>query len=117
MGRLDELPQGKNLLFICAAGVRSGLACEFAMAGGFDPATLFNIEDGTPSWIAVGNPTSYGNDPLEGEPPQKSIETVIQNRHTVRWAVCAANGNLRSIFWLHNRQRETLKTYHWPGTA
>ena len=63
MGRLDELPQDKKLLFICAAGVRSGLACEFATAGGFDPANLFNVDDGTPSWIAAGNPTSYGDDP------------------------------------------------------
>ena len=63
MGRLDELPQDKKLLFICAAGVRSGLACEFAMAGGFEAENLFNVDDGTPSWIAAGNPTSYGNDP------------------------------------------------------
>ena len=34
LGRIDELPQDKNLLFICAAGVRSGLACEMAAAMG-----------------------------------------------------------------------------------
>lgn len=62
-GRLDELPQGKRLLFICAMGVRSGLACEFAVSGGFDPANLYNIDDGTPAWIAAGNPTAYGDDP------------------------------------------------------
>ena len=62
-GRLDELPAGKKLLFICAMGVRSGLACEFAMSGGIDPANLYNIDDGTPAWIAAGNPTSYGDDP------------------------------------------------------
>ena len=62
LGRIDELPQDKNLLFICAAGVRSGLACEMAAAMGFDTDRLFNIEDGTPPWIEKGYPTSYGMD-------------------------------------------------------
>ncbi len=61
--RIDEVPQDKRLLFICAAGVRSGLACEVAASMGFDPETLFNIEDGTPVWIAGNHPTSYGTDP------------------------------------------------------
>ena len=58
--RIDELPQDKNLLFICAAGVRSGLACEMAAAMGYDTDKLYNIEDGTPPWIEKGYPTSYG---------------------------------------------------------
>ena len=62
LGRIDELPQDKNLLFICAAGVRSGLACEMAAAMGIDPAVLYNIEDGTGPWIEKGYPTSYGSD-------------------------------------------------------
>ena len=61
--RIGEVPQDKKLLFICAAGVRSGLGCEVAASMGFDTENLFNIEDGTPFWIAAGNPTSYGNDP------------------------------------------------------
>ena len=28
--RIDQVPQDKKVLFICAAGVRSGLACELA---------------------------------------------------------------------------------------
>ena len=60
LNRIDELPQDKNLLFICAVGVRSGLACEMAAAMGFDTGRLFNIEDGTPLWIEKGYPTSYG---------------------------------------------------------
>ena len=28
MSRIEELPQDKDLLFICAAGVRSAMACE-----------------------------------------------------------------------------------------
>ncbi len=61
--RIDEAPRDKRLLFICAAGVRSGLACEVASSMGYDTENLYNIEDGTPSWIAGGHPTSYGNDP------------------------------------------------------
>ena len=60
--RISEIPTDKKLLFICAAGVRSGLACEMAVAMGYEPENLINIEDGTPSWIAMGNPTSYGVD-------------------------------------------------------
>ena len=62
LARIDELPADKRLLFICAQGVRSGLACEMAAAMGIDPEKLHNIEDGTPVWIEKGHPTSYGSD-------------------------------------------------------
>ena len=55
---IDSLPKDKNLLFICEIGVRSGLACEMAAAMGLDQEKLFNIEDGTGSWIAKGLPSS-----------------------------------------------------------
>jgi len=55
-----ELPKDKDLLFICAAGVRSGLAAEMASALEFDVARLYNIEDGTPIWIRTGLPTEKG---------------------------------------------------------
>ena len=61
--RFDQVPQDKKLLFICAAGVRSGLACEIAASMGYDTDKLYNIEDGTPTWIANNLPTSYGNNP------------------------------------------------------
>ena len=61
--RIAEVPQDKKLLFICAAGVRSGLACEVAASMGYDAENLYNIEDGTPFWIAANHPTSYGDDP------------------------------------------------------
>ena len=61
--RVDELPKDKKLLFICAVGVRSGLACEMAAAMGVDQERLYNIEDGTPAWIEKGYPTSFGTDP------------------------------------------------------
>ena len=63
LSRIEELPKGKTLLFICAAGIRSGLACEMAAATGLVPDSLVNIEDGTPPWIEKGYPTSYGDNP------------------------------------------------------
>ena len=63
MNRIDELPQDKELLFICAAGVRSALACEMAAAMGVPTERLYNIEEGTPTWIERNLPASYGNDP------------------------------------------------------
>ena len=62
MGRIDELPKDKKLLFICAMGVRSGLAAEMAAAMGYDTENLYNIEAGTAAWIEQGKPTSYGGD-------------------------------------------------------
>ena len=63
LGRIDELPKGKKFLFICAAGVRSGLACELAASVGLPPDDLYNVEDGTPTWIEKNHPTSFGNEP------------------------------------------------------
>ena len=60
--RIDELPSDKKLLFICAQGVRSGLACEMAAAMGIDSERLYNIEDGSDAWIKKGLPTSYGSE-------------------------------------------------------
>ena len=62
IARIDEIPEDKKLLFICAIGVRSGLACEMAAAMGRDSALLYNIDDGTPTWIEKGHPTSHGAD-------------------------------------------------------
>ena len=55
-----QLPKDKDLLFICAAGVRSGLAAEMASALGFDSEHLYNVEEGTPTWIGADLPTDYG---------------------------------------------------------
>ena len=63
LARIDELPQDKTLMFICALGVRSGLACEMAAAMGYDTEKLYNIADGTAAWIEKGHPASYGADP------------------------------------------------------
>ena len=58
--RIDELPADKDLLFICAMGVRSGLACEMAAAMNLPTERLFNIEEGTPAWIQKNFPTEAG---------------------------------------------------------
>ena len=60
LSRIGELPIDKDLLFICAAGVRSGLACEMAAAMNVDTDRLYNIEDGTPAWIQKNYPTESG---------------------------------------------------------
>ena len=62
LARIEELPSDKKLFFICAAGVRSSLACEMAAAMGIESDRLFNIEEGTPTWIEKGYPTSTGTD-------------------------------------------------------
>ena len=62
LARIAELPTDKKLLFICAQGVRSGLACEMAAAMGIDTENLFNIEEGTDAWVEKGNPVSYGTE-------------------------------------------------------
>ena len=56
----NELPKDKDLLFICAAGVRSALAAEMAAALEYDQARLYNIEEGTPAWIQAKLPTEKG---------------------------------------------------------
>ena len=55
-----KLPQDKELLFICAAGVRSGLACEMVSALGYDSIRLYNVEEGVPVWMEHDLPTDYG---------------------------------------------------------
>ena len=60
LARIDELPTDKDLLFICAQGVRSGLACEMAAAMNLATDRLFNIEEGTPAWIQKNLPTESG---------------------------------------------------------
>ena len=63
LDRTDELPLDKNLLFICARGIRSALACEMAAAMGRPPERLFNVVEGTAPWIERRFPTSYNSDP------------------------------------------------------
>ena len=63
LARFDELPKDKTILFICAMGQRSAVACEMAAAMGIPSEKLFNIEDGTPGWIGNNYPVTYGKEP------------------------------------------------------
>ena len=53
-GRQTELPDDRDLLFICKMGQRSALACEYAAAAG--RTRLFNVEGGTDAWREAGLP-------------------------------------------------------------
>ncbi len=52
--RRDELPRDKDVVFVCAVGQRSALACEMAAAAGL--TRLFNLEGGIEAWIKAGYP-------------------------------------------------------------
>ncbi len=50
--RREELPRDKDLIFVCAVGQRSALACEMAAAAGL--TRLYNLEGGTDAWVKAG---------------------------------------------------------------
>ncbi|MFQ6020164.1 MAG: rhodanese-like domain-containing protein [Dehalococcoidia bacterium] len=52
--RRDELPQDRDIIFVCAVGQRSALACEMAAAAGL--SRLYNLEGGTDAWIKADLP-------------------------------------------------------------
>lgn len=54
--RREELPRDGKIVFVCAVGQRSALACEMAAAAGLPPESLFNLEGGTEAWIKAGQP-------------------------------------------------------------
>ena len=57
--RREELPKEGKLIFVCAVGQRSALACEMAAAGGFPADVLYNLEGGTEAWIKAGEPVEH----------------------------------------------------------
>lgn len=54
--RREELPKDGKLIFVCAVGQRSALACEMAAAAGFPAEKLYNLEGGTDAWVKSGEP-------------------------------------------------------------
>ncbi len=52
--RRNELNPDQDIIFVCAIGVRSALACEMAAAAGF--TRLYNMEGGIEAWIKEGYP-------------------------------------------------------------
>jgi rhodanese-related sulfurtransferase len=56
--RINEVPEDKDILFHCAAGVRSALACEMAAAMG--RTRCYNMEGGMDAWKAQKLPYETG---------------------------------------------------------
>ena len=54
--RREELPKEGKIIFVCAVGSRSALACEMAAAAGIPADRLYNLEGGTEAWIKAGEP-------------------------------------------------------------
>jgi rhodanese-related sulfurtransferase len=54
LARPQQYIKRDNVLFVCAMGQRSALACEMAAAIGFEH--LYNLEGGTIAWIKAGLP-------------------------------------------------------------
>lgn len=54
LARAPELLTGDKIIFVCAEGVRSAVACEVAAAVG--RSDLYNLEGGTGAWARAGNP-------------------------------------------------------------
>jgi rhodanese-related sulfurtransferase len=52
--RRNELSRDRRIIFVCAVGRRSALACEMAAAAGL--TRLYNVEGGTEAWIDEGYP-------------------------------------------------------------
>ena len=53
LSRREELNHDKDLIFVCAVGPRSALACEMAAAVGL--TRLYNLEGGTDAWAKAGH--------------------------------------------------------------
>lgn len=54
LGKAQDLIREDNIIFVCAEGVRSAVACEVAAAIG--RTNLYNLEGGTVAWARAKNP-------------------------------------------------------------
>jgi rhodanese-related sulfurtransferase len=55
--RFEEMPKDQEIVLMCAAGVRSAQAAQFAAQHGFK---LSNLEGGIKAWHAEGLPVEFG---------------------------------------------------------
>jgi rhodanese-related sulfurtransferase len=55
--RYTEMPKDQEIVLICAGGVRSAQAAQFAAQHGFK---LTNLEGGIKAWQAEGLPVEFG---------------------------------------------------------
>lgn len=56
MNRPRDLLQQDGIIFVCAEGIRSAVACEVAAAVG--RTRLYNLEGGTKAWLKQGYPVA-----------------------------------------------------------
>ncbi len=54
LAKAQELITDDNIIFVCAEGVRSAVACEVAAAVG--RSNLYNLEGGTVAWAKANYP-------------------------------------------------------------
>lgn len=59
-GRIGEVAENRDVIFQCAVGVRSALACEMAAAMG--RTRCFNMEGGIDAWKSENYPYTTGTD-------------------------------------------------------
>ena len=52
--RLDEIPRDREILVVCASGMRSLRSAQFLHAVGYERVT--NLDGGTNGWLAVHRP-------------------------------------------------------------
>jgi rhodanese-related sulfurtransferase len=57
--RVNELPKDKEVVLICAGGVRSARAAEYASNQGYK---VTNLEGGINAWAAAGLPVQVGGE-------------------------------------------------------
>ena len=55
--RFEEMPKDQEIVLMCAGGVRSSQAAQFAAQHGFK---LTNLEGGINAWQAEGLPVEFG---------------------------------------------------------
>ena len=68
--RIEELPRDKDLLVVCAHGVRSLRVTHFLLWYGFESVT--SLDGGTTGWVAAGLP-------VEGDHPEAPVDPKIEH--------------------------------------
>jgi rhodanese-related sulfurtransferase len=53
-GRLDEVPDDREVVVICRVGERSARVVDYLRANGFD--NVHNLDGGLRDWVAAGRP-------------------------------------------------------------
>jgi len=97
--RIDQVPQDRKVLFICAAGVRSGLACEVASSMGYDTENYTISKTARPRGSPAGT--------------QFLTETIRNSSYRTNRRQSFKPVNIRSINWLQNKRKETSRTSPW----